>query len=213
VRVKRFIVGAATVLVAVLGPSSAAHADNTPPEITSLECESASNTITCTVQFVGGPSTIEWFGGPKAARDLNKGRRTFRCGPRLFGLNYKVEVRVTTPGVGFDTEVKRLPCNGQASPRTSAIFCEPTPTVGLPNGTYFVCDVVWGGDGSAATAQWVNPQAKRRPAVTVNSDEGWTTATFDCNNPGGPDLTFGSYVSITDAAGTMTTPATIPCGW
>jgi hypothetical protein len=49
--------------------------------------------------------------------------------------------------------------------------------------------------------------------VTTNAAQGWSIATFDCNDPGGGGLTFSSFVSVTDAAGTMTTGYTIPCGW
>jgi hypothetical protein len=210
-RVRSLVVGAVTALVAVLGLPSAAHAT---PLITKFECSSASRMITCDVEFVAsGKVTIEWEGGPNADLAVDQTRRMFPCGPRLFGLEYVVQVRVIQLGVGIATNSKPVVCNGNASPRASNIFCQPMPSVGLPNGTYFRCDVVWGGDGSAATVRWVNPRANRQPVVRVNSPEGWTTATFDCNNPGGPDLTFGSHVTIADAMGTMTTPATIPCGW
>jgi hypothetical protein len=212
----RLILTAITALVAVLGLPSAAHADPEPAPVIALSCTSVSEQINCSVAITGaGPTpSIEWMGGPSPSSFQNKTTFSFRCSVGLINLPYTVSVKVErirnqTPKAISSQDVT---CDGVAFlRRIFPILCQASATVGRPNGLYFICDILWSNDGSPATVRWVSPRANRQPVVSTT--DRWSTATFDCNNPGGPDLTYTAYVTVTDATGTMQTPATIPCGW
>jgi hypothetical protein len=207
---KRLIVVALTLLVAVLGLSSAAHA--TTPSV-SLDCSSVNKQINCTANITGsGELEIIWEkGGATPELSRNRTTHSFRCFAGFFNLPYAVKVRVK--GHGEATAFTSVRCDDVPFIRLlSAISCQPSLTAlaGVRGGNYIICDILWSND-SPATVQWVSQN--RQPVVTTNSDERWSRASFDCNNPGGPDLTFFASVRVTDAAGSMSTPATIPCGW
>lgn len=227
-RGRRLILSAVTVLVAVLGLAPAAHATDTPPA--TLACTSEFNRINCRVLTIpdcpGGESDeiaciigIDWGGYNLALFDFKKRMVSFPCFTGLFGRFSKISVTVTQK---FDpTPTRRthdpIDCvGGPAQRQASNIVCRPTPTAAaqLPGGNYIACGMIWSNDGSPMTIRWpVSGPGSRQPVVTTNSEDGWTQATFNCNNPGGPDLTFFAYVIATDAAGSMVTPVTIPCGW
>jgi hypothetical protein len=179
-----------------------------------LTCSSANQRINCTANITSEePVTIVWErGGVFPGSSNNTTTRSFRCFAGFFGGVYTVRVKVLAKS-GSATASINLQCNDTPNVRRlSAIFCQPSLTAlaGLRGGNYIICDILWSSD-SPATVQWASQN--RQPVVTTNSDEGWSQASFDCNNPGGPDLTFFASVTVTDAAGSMSTPATIPCGW
>lgn len=223
-RSRNFVLGCFTALVALLGLVSPAHA----VRVADLKCTSASNMVTCSMAVAdvdtsggreGGPVTINWTsGGAYPEGSKNKTIHSFRCAPRIFdGIGILVRVTVQQ-GIGpsaFDDDFVFVTCVGSFFRGLFSLICEPTPTALalVPNGNYIVCHTAWSPDGSEASVRWVSQQAQRAPAVTTNSAEGWTRATFNCNNPGGPDLTFNSFAEVTDASGTMRSNATIPCGW
>jgi len=230
-KARKLLFGVVTLLVAMLGLASPAHA----LFINELRCDSADNVIKCSVFYSSvdvdpkslgfGQVTVSWTGGPNpptlkvAPRDgVNQQNYSFRCVPALFfGTPIGVSVILEQGERGLfslDTRGKDVQCVGSFFRGLFALVCEPTPTALalLPNGNYIVCHTAWAPDGSAAAVRWVAP-SQRAPVVSTNSAEGWTRAVFNCNNPGGPDQTFSSFVEVTDASGTMRSSATIPCGW
>ncbi|MBB5077790.1 hypothetical protein [Nonomuraea endophytica] len=96
--------------------------------------------------------------------------------------------------------------------RTASITsftCGPQPR-GV---NYVLCEAVWAGGVDPVTAEWFSPRARRQPVVNTDAAARRTTAAFDCNNPGGPELTFTTLVTVTDALGSRASVSTIPCGW
>lgn len=94
--------------------------------------------------------------------------------------------------------------------RITSFTCGP-----MPRGTGYVqCTATWDGGVDPSSARWLSPRARRQPVVTTDPISRITTAAFDCNNPGGPELTFTTQVVVTDSLGTFASSAmTIPCGW
>jgi hypothetical protein len=211
-RGRRLILGAVAVLAAVLGPAPAAQA---APPVIDLKCTSLNNRINCEVKVTSDiPYTLEWFGGPLAYLARDKETYNFRCFTGIFNFERNVTVQVKQQFVPTPfSKTVRLRCVDDPVRISSTIFCQAELSFGLPGGNYFACDTLWPSDGTVATVRWHSPQAQQQPVVTVNQDEGWTTATFNCNAPGEADPSFFAYVAITTSSGTVTTPATIPCGW
>lgn len=88
--------------------------------------------------------------------------------------------------------------------------CSPLPR-GL---NYIICEAIWTGGVDPASARWFTPRAPRQPVVNTDPINHVTTASFDCNNPGGTEFTYTTSVQITDRAGaTASSGLTIPCGW
>jgi hypothetical protein len=222
-RGRGLILGVVTTLVAVLGFSSAAHADPERPTV-SFDCTSQNQVINCRAMITsdpaGGPVEIVWrVGSMVQASSTNT--VSFRCTKSpIFSFDAAVTISISQRFSGqtlTNFAFREVVCDDPISMtprRLFPIFCQLARTGGLPGGLYFICDILWKSTDSQATVQWVSPGAQRQPVVSTDSTYRRSQAVFDCNvYSGGPDFTFTAFVRVTDASGTMTTPATIPCGW
>jgi hypothetical protein len=208
-----------TMLVTVLGFSSAVHAEALTVD---LDCRSLSLRIFCDLKVEGNPTgerpKIYWLeGGPDPSWYQDDPNLSFRCNTGFLGLfrEYKVKVRATFVNQGITKEVeKTVNCSEwDGSYDVASIECKPARTYGLPGGNYNICDTLWKKDGTCPSfLLWpVSGSRARQPVVTTNCTEGWSRSHWNCNDPGGPGLSFYTYFVVTDARGTHRTPAVTPC--
>ncbi|GII03707.1 hypothetical protein [Planobispora takensis] len=203
-----FALLAAVVGGLLTGPAPAFAAVDFPPVCTFAAGQLNTGEVTCRVATNIGDRTvtsIDWtVNGANVAQFKNFPQITVGCssGQVLIGHTLTFSNGETGAGTRVTT------CQNRTASITS-FTCGP-----LPRGTgYILCEAVWTGGVDPVTADWSSPRARRQPVVTTDPIARRTTAAFDCNNPGGPDLTFTTLVTVTDAVGSRASVSTIPCGW
>ncbi|MEV4898929.1 hypothetical protein AB0K48_57360 [Nonomuraea sp. NPDC055795] len=198
----------AAVLGGLLTGASAAHANTSDPVCRPALTNTPDVICTIPVEFDNRPiELIEWTKDDDPLPQFDNIRQILvSCSPgEQFVIGLTVEFADDIiPGVG-DTPVT---CPARTAAITS-FTCGPQP-LGV---NYVLCEAVWAGGVDPVTAEWFSPRARRQPVVNTDAAARRTTAAFDCNNPGGPELTFTTLVTVTDAIGSRASVSTIPCGW